>query len=566
MTKKDYIKLLETIATYMELQGANPFKISAYRKAAASLERLDQDINEIEDFTKLDGIGKSVASVLLEFQANGESSLLNELKVSIPEGLIQMLKIRNLGAKKIVKIHKALQIDTIEQLTKACENHEISTLPGFGKTSEANILKGIQDLLTMNERMVIYDVMKSVNEIDAYLNQCNDIDQFEVAGSYRRMNETSKDIDYIISTKDREKVSEYIQTAPFVLEVELSGNEKITIKYQREDIICTVDFRFTDNKGFAHMLQHFTGSKDHNIKIRQLAKQKNEKISEYGITQADGNIIQYEDEASIYRHFNVNYIPPMLRTDGSEFDFDTSQLIHLQDIKGDLHMHTTYSDGAHTLEQMIEANIQKGYEYMVITDHSKSLFVANGLPVDKLLEQNERIKQLNEKYSEIDIYSGIEMDILPDGSLDYPDEVLSRLDYVIAAIHQSLNQPEAQIMERLKVACENPYVRHIAHPTGRILGRRGAYQVNVDALIQMAKETNTYLELNANPMRLDLNSEILLNNPDLKITINTDAHHVDQLNLMKFGVGTAIKGRVNKDNVLNTLSRAAFKEFIMNGK
>ena len=321
----------------------------------------------------------------------------------------------------------------------------------------------------------------------------------------------SKDLDYIISTEHPDEVQQQLLNIPNKVKDVVVGQTKVSLELTYDDETIGVDFRLIEPVAFYHTLQHFTGSKDHNIRIRQMAKAQNEKISEYGIEQQDGSLLQLQSEEEIYQHFGKEWIAPALREDGSEFDKDLSDIITLDDINGDIHMHTTYSDGAFSIRDMIEANINKGYQFMVITDHSQSLKVANGLQVERLLRQNEEIKKLNEEYSEIDIYSGTEMDILPDGSLDYDDDVLSQLDYVIAAIHQSFNQSEEEIMKRLENACRNPYVRHIAHPTGRIIGRREGYKPNIDRLMKLAEETNTIMEINANPKRLDLNVETVKN-------------------------------------------------------
>ena len=320
----------------------------------------------------------------------------------------------------------------------------------------------------------------------------------------------SKDLDYIISTEHPDEVQQQLLNIPNKVKDVVVGQTKVSLELTYDDETIGVDFRLIEPVAFYHTLQHFTGSKDHNIRIRQMAKAQNEKISEYGIEQQDGSLLQLQSEEEIYQHFGKEWIAPALREDGSEFDKDLSDIITLDDINGDIHMHTTYSDGAFSIRDMIEANINKGYQFMVITDHSQSLKVANGLQVERLLRQNEEIKKLNEEYSEIDIYSGTEMDILPDGSLDYDDDVLSQLDYVIA-IHQSFNQSEEEIMKRLENACRNPYVRHIAHPTGRIIGRREGYKPNIDRLMKLAEETNTIMEINANPKRLDLNVETVKN-------------------------------------------------------
>lgn len=564
MTKKDVIQLLEKIAIYMELNGENTFKVSAYRKAAQSLEIDERSLDEIKDVTELKGIGKGVGEVISEYRETGTSSTLKELQRLVPEGLIPLMKIQGLGSKKIAKLYKELNITDKEHLQEACEAGKVSELSGFAKKTEQNILEAVKALGAKKDHYPI-DLMRHLNkDIMTYLEQLEEVEHYSEAGSFRRYKEVSKDLDYIISTRHPLHVQQQLLNIPNKVKEVAVGETKVSLELEYDDETIGVDFRLVEPEAFYHTLQHFTGSKDHNIRIRQLAKAQNEKVSEYGIEQQDGTLLQFQSEAEIYQHFGRHWIAPAMREDGSEFDRDLNSIITLDDIKGDLHMHTTYSDGAFSIREMIEANIKKGYEYMVITDHSKSLKVAHGLQVERLLRQNEEIKNLNEEYTEIDIYSGTEMDILPDGSLDYEDDILSQLDYVIAAIHQSFNQSEEEIMKRLEHACRNPYVRHIAHPTGRIIERREGYQPNIEQLMQLAEETQTVMEINANPKRLDLNAATVKKYPNIKLTINTDAHHVDHLDFMKYGVATAQKGFVNKDRVINTMTRDAFKNFINN--
>lgn len=564
MTKKDIIQLLEKIAIYMELNGENTFKVSAYRKAAQSLEIDERPLDDIEDVTELKGIGKGVGDVINEYRTTGESAVLNELQQLVPAGLITLMKIQGLGSKKIAKLYKELNVTDKESLQAACEAGKVNELSGFAKKTEQNILEAVKALGAKKERYPI-DLMRNLNKtIIQYLETLEEIEKYSEAGSFRRYKEMSKDLDYIISTNNPEKVQQQLLNIPNKVKEVALGQTKVSLELTYDDEKIGVDFRLIEPAAFYHTLQHFTGSKDHNIRIRQLAKEQQEKVSEYGIEQQDGTLLQFQSEEEIYQHFGKKWMAPTMREDGSEFDRDLSNIVTLDDINGDIHMHTTYSDGAFSIRDMVEANIKKGYQFMVITDHSQSLKVANGLQVERLLRQNEEIKQLNEEYDEIDIYSGTEMDILPDGSLDYDDDVLAQLDYVIAAIHQSFNQSEEEIMKRLENACRNPYVRHIAHPTGRIIGRREGYQPNIEQLMALAEETNTIMEINANPKRLDLNAETVRKYPNVKLTINTDAHYIDHLDFMKYGIATAQKGFVAKDRVINTMSREAFKDLVEN--
>lgn len=566
VTKKDIIRLLETIATYMELKGENAFKISAYRKAAQSLEVDERTLDQIDDVTTLKNIGKGVGDVINTYVETGESPVLDALKEEVPSGLIPLLKIKGLGSKRIAKLYQTLNVTDKESFQKACENGEVSALNGFGKKTEQNYLEAVKALGSKKDRYPIGTMIKLKQMISDYLSHIDEIEQYEVAGSFRRMKEMSKDLDFIISTYEPLKVQSALLKIPNKVEEVAVGHTKVSLELEYDDEVIGVDFRMIEPASFYHTLQHFTGSKAHNVRIRQIAKKSGEKVSEYGIEQPDGSLLQLKSEKEIYQHFNVNWIEPSMREDGSEFDKDLSEIVTLDDIQGDIHMHTTASDGALSLREMIEANIQKGYAYMCITDHSRSLRVANGLSIERLMKQNEMIRSLNKEYTDIDIYSGTEMDILSDGTLDYPDDVLAQLDYVIAAIHQNFNQSESEIMHRLESACHNPYVRHIAHPTGRIIGRRSGYNVNMDQLVHLCRDTGTVLEINANPQRLDLSAQILRDNPGLKLTINTDAHHDAHLDFMKYGIATAQKGFVRKEQVINTMTREAFRDFIKQPK
>lgn len=564
MTKKDIIQLLETIATYMELSLENPFKISAYRKAAGALESDERTLEEIDTFIDIKGIGKGVNEVIVEYVQNGESEVLNNLKNTVPTGLVRMLKIPTLGPKKIAKIHKELNINSIEDLKTACENNKVSALSGFGKKTEENILQSIENLLSRPERYPIENILSFRTVVETYLESSDLVEKFSVAGSARRMKETSRDIDYIIIVTDVEKFTDEFIKQHFIKDVSVRGEKKLSVNIMLDFEEISVDFRFVQPEEYAVTLHHFTGSKEHNVKMRQIAKTRGEKISEYGV-ERDGKILTFNNEKDFYQHFNLNFIPPYMRETGKETDIDVNDIVTLEDIKGDIHMHTVYSDGAFSVRDMAEACIQKGYEYMIITDHSKSLRVANGLDEERLMKQIEEIRQIDTEYEEIDIYAGTEMDILKDGTLDFSDEVMQSLDYVIAAIHSSFSQTEDEIMHRLKCACENPYVRHIAHPTGRLIGKRDGYNVNIEELLKIADETKTILEINANPRRLDLSAEVIRER-GLTFTVNTDAHHTEHLDFMKYGAATLQKGLIKKDQVINTMEQEAFKQFVNSKK
>ena len=565
MNKKIIIRTLEKIALYMELKGENPFKVSAFRKAAQALELDQRSLDEIEDVTKLKGIGKGTGDVILELIDSGKSTVLEELQAEVPKGLVPLMKLQGMGGKKIAKLYKELGIDSAEALKLACENHEIQKLPGFGPKSEEKILKELLDFDSKPGRHPLWKTEEAVQFIEDILSTINEVSEFSVAGSYRRTKETSKDLDFIVATAEPATVKEQLLAALPVEETIASGNTKVSVTVEFQDMI-DIDFRLVAPEEFITALHHFTGSKDHNVKMRQLAKSQNKKISEYGVEQEDGSVATFTSEADFYAHFGLPYIPPSIREDGRELDRldDLPNLVDMKDIRSDLHMHTTWSDGAHSLTEMIDGCRSRGYEYMVITDHSDYLKVANGLSPERLLKQNAEIRELNKKYDDIEVLSGTEMDILPDGSLDFDDEILAQLDFVIASIHSSFQQPQEQIMERILTAMKNPHVDMIAHPTGRIVGQRSGYDPDIEQLLDWAKEYGKIVELNASPYRLDLAVEHLEMDQEkgVPVAINTDAHAIEGLDVMATGVKHAQKAWLKKDNVVNTWPFERFKEFL----
>ncbi|GLC88355.1 DNA polymerase/3'-5' exonuclease PolX [Lysinibacillus piscis] len=569
MNKKTIIRTLEKIALYMELQGENPFKVSAFRKAAAALEGDERSLSEMEDVTKLKGIGKGTAAVIEDLMATGESSYLKELEEAVPSGLLPLLKLPGLGGKKIAKLHQELGIDSAESLKAACEAQQVRELAGFAAKTEEKILKELENLANRSERLAIWQLEPVVLQIEALLGSMKEVVRFSVAGSFRRAMETSKDIDFIVVTEAPATVREQLLQELAVQEVVAAGDTKISVILDLDEPV-SVDFRLVKDAEYATALHHFTGSKDHNVRMRQIAKARGEKISEYGVEQADGTVLTFEDEAQFFAHFDLPFIPPSLRTGKNEFDkaADIADLVTLTDIKADLHMHTTWSDGAYSVAEMGQALMARGYQYGVITDHSQFLKVANGLTPERLVKQRAEIEAFNQANPTFRLYAGTEMDILPDGSLDFEDAVLKELDFVIASIHSSFTQSQDKIMARLLTAMQNPYVHMIAHPTGRIIAEREGYHPDMPQLIAWAKEYGKILELNANPYRLDLCVEHLemAMAAGVPIAINTDAHDSAHLRFMDIGVRYANRAWLKKDMIVNTWTYEQFEAFIRRHK
>ncbi len=569
MNKKIIIRTLEKIALYMELQAENPFKVSAFRKAAAALETDERSLSQIDDITAIKGIGKGTAAVIHELMETGKSSVLEELEVAVPKGLVPLMKLPGLGGKKLAKLYQELNIVDAESLKAACEAGQVRALAGFGAKTEEKILKELENFGARAERLPVWELEVIVFDINELLANVPEVQRFSVAGSFRRVTETSKDIDFIIATDEPAAVREAILSRLPIEETIAAGDTKVSVTLDLENPV-SVDFRLVKQHEFASALHHFTGSKDHNVRMRQLAKSQGKKISEYGVEQPDGSVVTFESEEAFFAHFDLPFIPPTVRENGRELERldELAALPQLEDIVSDLHMHTTWSDGAHSVAEMGEALIARGYQYGVITDHSQYLKVANGLTPERLDKQKLEIFAFNEAHPEFRLFRGTEMDILPDASLDFEDDVMQELDFVIASIHSSFSQAQEKIMERLFAAVKHPFVHMIAHPTGRIIGQRTGYDPDVPQLIEWAAEYGKILELNANPYRLDLATEYLqmAMEKNVPIAINTDAHAIDQLRFMDIGVKYAQKAWMKKELIVNTWNMNQFEEFIRRHK
>lgn len=570
VNKKDVIRLLEEIATYLELKGENQFRISAYRKAAQNLERDVRSLQEIDDFTTIPGIGKGTNEIIVEFIEKGESTTLQQLKEEVPAGLVPLLKIPGLGGKRLATLYKELNIVDAESLKEACESGAVEKVRGFGKKTVEKIKQALESASSRPERLPIAYMLTVKEKIENYLQNVTGIIRFDCAGSLRRLSETVRDIDFIIATNRSDEVRKQLLDMPHIKDVIANGETKVSLMIEDEYDV-NVDFRLVEESAYFTMLHHFTGSKEHNVRMRQIAKSRGEKISEYGVLNEEtGELKQFESEEAFFQHFNLPYISPELREDDGEIERaeEINSLVTQDMLRGDVHVHTTWSDGAHSIEEMVEEARTYGYEYIAITDHSKYLRVANGLNETRLRKQREEIERLNEKYDDIHIFSGVEMDILPDGSLDFSDDFLQEMDLVIAAIHSSFNQSETEIMKRLTQALENPYVDIIAHPTGRLIGRRDHYAVDVEQLIEKAHETGTVLELNANPNRFDLKPYWLerAKEANVPIAINTDAHRKDMFAHIAYGVQVARKAWLRPEHIMNCWSLKEMQEFLKRNK
>ena len=561
MKNKFVADTLYMIADLLDLKGEMFFKTRAYRMAAQTIEALDEGIETFVSQGTLEsipGIGEALAKKITELVTTGKLKYLEDLKREVPAGLIDLLSIPGLGPKKVAAMYKDLGITTLKELQEAAVAGKLRALFGFGEITEKNILRGIQLLEKTSGRVLLSLAYKDGMEYVAYLKTCTQVRNINVAGSLRRMKETIGDIDILTSSKDPEAVMEYFVSYPAVARVLAKGSTKTSVLLKDN---LQVDLRVVEDKSYGAALQYFTGSKDHNVTLRSLAIKQGFKLNEYGLFDKDTErFIIGRTETEIYKKIGFPYIEPELRENRGEFEAakknQLPQLVGYDDILGDLHVHSEWSDGNDPIDTIVQTALERRYRFIGIADHSQSLKLANGLSEKRVTKKLAEIRQLRKKYPSITILAGTECDIKPDGTLDYSNKVLKQFDYVIVGIHTAFKMEKSMMTKRITSAMENEHVDILAHPTGRLLGRRDAYEVDIDELIDAAKRTETRLEINAFPERLDLDDVHVRQAKDhsVQISIGTDAHSIQHFDFMRFGIATARRGWLEKRDILNTLA------------
>lgn len=570
MDNPEIAAVFEELAELLEFRGENPFRIRAYQNGARAIRDLDEPIREIaqdpdRELSKLSGIGKTLAEKIGVLLETGSLPQLIELRKAVPEVVIAMARIPGLGAKKAAKLHEELELNSLDDLAAACREGKVSAIKGFAKKTEAAILDGLAIAKAASERIYWVTADKIVADLSEHMRDCKTISQMQWAGSYRRRRETVGDLDLLAVASDRDAAMDHLESYPGRASTIVRGDTKISIRVAKS---FQVDMRLVDAEQFGAALQYFTGSQAHNIHVRRLAKERGLKINEYGVFRLDDNTrVAGATEEDVYASIDLPVIAPELREDRHEFEWaernELPDLIKLDQIRGDLHMHTSATDGHNTIREMADAAIERGLKYIAITDHSKRVSVAGGLDGDRLLEQWKIIDDVRDEYADrLMIYKGIECDILEAGGMDLPDDVLAQGDWVLASVHFGQKQPRDQITDRILGAIENSHVDCIAHPTGRLINRREPYAVDMDAVMKAAKKHGKFLELNANPARLDLNDVHLAaaKRLEIPIVINTDAHNIDGLDVMRFGILQARRGGLTAGDVANTLDLKAFEK------
>lgn len=552
----------DLIADLLEFSDANPFRVRAYRNGARAIRDHPQQMESIHQdpdaaFTDIAGVGKDLAEKVATLLDDGNVPMLDELLEEIPKSVLEILRIPGLGPKKAAALYNTLGISTLDQLKAACEAHKVRDLKGFGAKTEETILAGMSLAKTAGDRMLWATADEFAQAIRAHLESCKSIQQLEVAGSYRRGRETVGDLDVLVVSSKVDEVMDRLGEFPELESVVGRGPTKMTIRLVDGP---QVDLRVVPAKSFGAALVYFTGSKQHNIVLRGMAKDRGLKINEYGVFRVRGEketFVAGRTEEEVYETLELPWIPPTLREARREFEWAHEdalpKLVEQDDLLGDLHMHTTATDGKATLEEMVAAARARGLKYIAITDHSKRVTMANGLDGKRLRRQWKEIDKLNESLRGFRVLKGVEVDILERGGLDLPDSVLADADWVVASVHYGQNQSRDQITKRVIGALENPNVSAIAHPTGRLLNRRKAYEIDLEAVYKAARANNKILELNANPRRLDLDDVACAaaKSHGIPIVISSDAHSTDGLAVLRYGINQARRAGLTKKDVVN---------------
>ncbi len=564
----DIAEIFEQIADLLDIQGDNPFRIRAYRNAARTVRDLGTELSALKiqgvDLTRLPGIGKDLADKINEILRTGGTTALKKLKQATPRGLPELLKLPGLGPKRVKALQEQLDIHTLKQLRAAAASGKVRSLPGFGPKSEQQILQAIETQLSASARMLLATAAQYAQSLMEYLHQSKAVQEVVVAGSYRRAKETVGDLDILVTAAKTSDVMSRFVSYDEVKRVLAHGETRATVILRSG---LQVDLRVVPPVSFGAALHYFTGSKAHNIAVRRLGQQRGMKINEYGVFKGDQRIAG-ASEASLFESVGLPFIPPELREGRGEIEAATRDtlptLIELKHLKGDLHSHSKASDGHHTLRELAEAANKAGLSYLAITEHSRHLSVAHGLDEKRLSGQIEAIDRLNEELKGITLLKGIEVDILEDGGLDLPDTILSRLDLVVGAVHSQFNLPRKRQTERLVRAMNQRYFTLLAHPSGRLLGKRKAYEVDMERIIKETSQRGCHLELNAQPQRLDLNDIHcrMAKDAGVLVSINSDAHRSGDFAYLTYGVGQARRGWLETKDVLNTRALAQLRPLL----
>ena len=571
LTKETIIQILEEIATLLELTGENPFKSRAYQNAARNLEKSEVDFDELvkeNRLTEIEGIGEAISKKLTELIQTGKLEYYEKLKDSVPPGHLEMLKIPGLGPKKIHALYEQLGVKDVGELEYACLENRLVDLKGFGEKTQDNILAGIAKLKVYKERRLYAEISAEAEVLLEYLKRDKSILSISIAGSLRRGNETVKDIDILAASKNPEKLGGHFTSYERIETVTANGETKVSVVLKSG---INADLRIVTSAEYPYALHHFTGSKEHNTAMRGRAKDMGLKMNEYGLFRGEKNI-KCANEEELFATLKLQFIEPELRENMGEIQAaeknELPKLVEEKDVRGIFHVHTNFSDGGETLENMARAAREMGLQYIGISDHSRSAYYAGGLQIEDIKKQHELIDKLNKKLKPFHIFKGIEADILPDGSLDYDEKTLARFDFVIAAVHSNFNMPAREMTARLKKALQNKYATMLAHPTGRLLLSREPYAVNLEEVIDTAAKFGKAVELNANAHRLDLDWRhcIYAKRKGVKIAINPDAHQIAGLRDVSFGVKIARKGWLSSEDCLNCMSLVRMKEYLARNK